>query len=319
MKVTFPSFAVFALVAAIACGQTDPRAASMAANTAGSSAVAQPPDGAELFIERMLAAANQLQSVQARIRYRANLFGQQIIGAGLYLQQGHGDNQQFRLELKTAVGQQLSTFQQVCDGKYLWQYRDTFNKPNPDKSADAQRPTITRVDLLKVRQSLEDGQPKHRVEPIGQLALGGLPKLLDGLQHSFRFTRVEAGQLDTLPAWIAVGSWRAEALAPISKELADQVAHEKPLNLKVLPPQLPEQVWLYVGQDDFFPYRIEFRRRADAKGRGAANVEMLPIVTCEFYEVRLNAAINPHEFDYQPGDADILDTTSNVVKELQAP
>jgi outer membrane lipoprotein-sorting protein len=297
-----------------------------AQNTSAAQNIGAEQNGAEMFIGRVAAATNQLQSVQARIRYRANLFGTQNVGAGLYLQQGIGEDRKFRLELKTAIGEQkLLTFQQVCDGKFLWQYRDSFNKQGPDKLAPAKpgddaadRPTITRIDLVKVRQTLQDSDRKFTSNALGQLAFGGLPKLLDGLQKSFRFNRVEAGHLDTLPVWTAVGSWSPEGIAFLSKDLADQAAHDQPLNLKLLPPQLPEQVWLYVGQDDLFPYRIEYRRRT-GQGRGGetGQGEMVPIVTVEFYEVRLNAPINPHEFDYQPGNADIVDNTASYIKEAQ--
>jgi hypothetical protein len=349
MKVIFSSFAWFALAAAIACGQssaprpakpnTPPDDASESANTAAANlsraastnnvakqnSAAGPADGAELFIQRFSATANQVQAVQARIRYHANLFGAQTVGAGIYLQQGTGDDRQFRLELKTAIGEQLLTFQQVCDGKFLWQYRDSFNKPasdklNPNKAGaeTGERPTITRIDLVKIRQALQDSDRKVSVDAIGQLAVGGLPKLIDGLQRSFRFNRVEAGRLDTLPVWIAAGSWQPAAIAQVSKELANQAAREQPLSLKLLPPQLPEQVWLYLGQDDLFPYRIEYRRRAGGQGRGgdAGAGDMLPMVIVEFYEVRMNSPINPHEFDYQPGNADILDSTASFLKEL---
>ncbi len=299
---------------------------SATANVGTAQNIGAEQNGAEMFIGRVTAAANRLQSVQARIRYHANLFGVQNVGAGIYLQQGIGEDRKFRLELKTAIGeQQLLTFQQVCDGKFLWQYRDSFNKQGPDKltptKSDAdgtERPTITRIDLVKVRQTLQDSDRKFSSDVLGQLAFGGLSKLLDGLQRSFRFTRVEAGHLDTLPVWIAAGSWLPEGLAPLSKELANQAAHEQPLNLKLLPPQLPEQVWLYAGQDDLFPYRIEYRRRA-GQGRGAeaGQGETTPMVTVEFYEVRLNAPVNPHEFDYQPGNADIVDSTASYLKELQ--
>src|SRR5262249_29144270 len=156
------------------------------------------------------------------------------------------------------------------------------------------RPTICRVDLTKVRQTLQDSQRRPNLASITQLTVGGLPKLVDGLQKAFRFNRVEAGQLESFPVWLAVGLWRPEALEPLSKELAQQAAADRPLNLKLLPPQLPEQVWMYVGQDDLFPYRIEFRRRADRQGRGGNDpAEMRVVVTVEFYEVRLNAPINP--------------------------
>ncbi|HEY2828324.1 MAG TPA: hypothetical protein VGJ04_12055 [Pirellulales bacterium] len=357
MKVIFPSFAWFALAVAMASGQSNqpppgmsiapqnvqvspaeigsnPLAPPASAVNAASTTNAQssgnnsapaslaPPNGAtsngaELFIGRVADAAGQWRSVQARIRYHANLFGQQTVGAGIYLQQGVGTERQFRLELKTAVGDQLLTLQQVCDGRYLWQYRDSLNKTNPAKVDAGDRPSITRIDLAKVRQTLQDSEHPPSLDAIGQMAVGGLPKLLDGLQHCFRFSRVEGGQLDTMPVWIAAGSWLPDAIAPVAKELAEQAAREQPLNLKLLPARLPEQVWLYVGQDDFFPYRIEFRRRAGVQGRGVmgAQEEMLPIVTVEFYEVRLNVPINPREFDYQPGSADIIDATASFLKE----
>jgi hypothetical protein len=284
----------------------------------GASGGAQPaqPNGVDLFMQRVISVAQQQTAVEARIRFHADLFGQQTVGTGLYLQQGAGEERRFRLELKTAIGQELITFQQICDGKYLWQYQDAFDKP---KQSPTDRTTISRLDLRKLRQAFEDLGQNFQPDLTGQLAVGGLPKLLSGLQSSFRFSRIEAGQLETLPVWVAAGSWQPDAIAAVSPELASQVAKEQPLNLKLLPPQLPEQVWLYVGQDDFFPYRIEYRRRFATQGRGGdpAHTEPPPMVTVEFYEVRLNAPINPREFDYQPGDADVVDTTATYIKNLQ--
>ena len=365
MKIIFPSFALFAATAAIACAQSDPRAPAMsisvpptASNQAengggpagftqatpntmqpgNAASITNAPapaaqastDGAEIFMHRIDASAEQLKSVQARIRYRTELFGARNVGTGIYLQQGSGDQRQFRLELKTAIGQpgagqKLLTFQQVCDGKFLWQYRDSFdNSPasgtNVNKQTDnvPDRPTISRIDLTKVRQTLQDSERRPSLASINQLNVGGLPKLVDGLQQAFRFNRVEAGELESFPVWLAVGVWRPEALEPLSKELAQQAAADRPLNLKLMPPQLPEQVWMYVGQDDLFPYRIEFRRRAEGQGRGGADSsDMQVIVTIEFYEVRLNAPINPREFEYQPSSADIVDTTAAFIKDLQ--
>src|SRR5579871_5842156 len=152
MKFTLPSFAWFALGACVALaqpagnysGQTLPadRPAALTASTAGmtgsasgysqragevgpsSEMTAMPAngaaDGGNLFMQRVAAAADQLRSVQARIRFRTDLFGQQTVGAGEYLQLGQGDERQYRLELKTAVGQEWMTLEQVCDGKFLW-------------------------------------------------------------------------------------------------------------------------------------------------------------------------------------------------------
>ena len=91
---------------------------------------------------------------------------------------------------------------------------------------------MTRVDIRRVLLAMEQDQRAVRPDAAGQLALGGLPKLMGGLRRSFRFTRAEAGKLGSLPVWIATGSWRPEALAVFAKDLADQAAKGRPLNLK---------------------------------------------------------------------------------------
>ncbi|HZZ27692.1 MAG TPA: hypothetical protein VFE46_06755 [Pirellulales bacterium] len=300
-----------AQAANISPAATNPAVTGSAATT---DAVAS--NGIDLFMQRVIGAGEQLSSVETRIRYRAYLFGQQTIGTGLYLQQDSGEARKFRLELKTPIGQQLMTMQQVCDGKYLWQLQDI---PNKTKNSTPDQTTISRVDLRKVRQMLADADPSLHVDLAKQFALGGLPKLLNNLQSSFRFSRVEAGRLDILPVWIATGTWRPEALATISKDLAMQAALDQPLNAKLLPPQLPEQVCLFVGQDDFFPYRIEYRRRTGTQSRAGGTVrdDTFSMITVEFYEVRLNGPINAREFDYQPGTAGVVDTTDNFIKGLQ--
>ena len=122
-----------------------------------------------------------------------------------------------------------------------------------------------------------------------------------------------------MPVWIVFGTWRPEALAAISPELAKQATEGKPLDLKKLPPQMPEEVLLYLGQDDLFPYRIEYRRRPMKQGKGASDVsrEAMPILTVELYEVRLNSPIDPRQFAYQPGSLEVLDTTDHVLKGLK--
>ena len=73
-----------------------------------------------------------------------------------------------------------------------------------------------------------------------------------------------------------------------------------------------------MGQDDLFPYRIEFRRRAAKQGRGVddGQGEMLPILSVNLFEVQIGAAIDPQLFIYHPDNAVINDTTSSLIKTL---
>ena len=280
---------------------------------------AEPANGGELLMRRVHDLLTATNSISARVRYRVDLFGHQLVGEGIYLQQGAAERQQgasekqlSRLELKTLVGQHVEVLQMVGDGKYLWQYQDS-GVPPTDPTA---KPQVARIDLARVRLALHHPQAFHGRMLTADLALAGLERLIEGLGATFHFERIEAGQLDTLPVWIATGTWRSEMLMSVSKDLADQAASGQPLDLKKLPPQMPEEVQLFVGQEDMFPYRIEYRRRPTKQGRGEALGEMAPMLIVEFYEVRLNEPIGAQNFVYQPGNAEIADATANFIKSI---
>jgi hypothetical protein len=272
------------------------------------------PEGADLLVDRATTFLAKHTSIAARIRYQVEMFGHHLVGKGSYLQQGLGLERKMRLELETPIGDQSLVLEQICDGQYLWQYQPPIARA---KQSTPERPTVTRIDVRRVLAAMEQDKREVRPDLAGQLALGGLPKLLEGLRRSFRFTRAESGKLDSMPVWIATGSWRPEALAVFAKDLAEQAAQGKPLNLKRLPTQLPEEVSIYLGQDDLFPYRIEYRRRTAQQGRGGdSGGEMLPIVVVEFCDVRLNTPIDPQQFEYRPVNVDVVDTTQPLLKGL---
>src|SRR5262249_53289652 len=149
------------------------------------------------------------------VRYRVDLFGHQLVGEGIYLQQGAADKQVNRLELKTLVGQHVEVLQMVGDGKYLWQYQDS-GIPPADPTV---KPQVARIDLARVRPALHHPQAFHGRMLTADLSLAGLERLIEGLGATFRFEKIEAGQLDTLPVWIATGAWRPETLVSVSKDL----------------------------------------------------------------------------------------------------
>ncbi len=268
-----------------------------------------------MLFDQATAALAQHRSVMARIRYQAEMFGNHLVGKGSYLQLGQGLERKMRLELETPIGDQSLVLEQICDGQFLWQYQPPIAR---NKQTAPERPTVTRIDIRRVLAAAQQDKRDVRADFIGQLSLGGLPKLMEGLRQSFRFNRAEAGKLGDVRVWIATASWRPEALAVFAKDLADQAAKGRPLNLKRLPQQLPEEIVVYFGRDDLFPYRIEYRRRTAQQGRGAeSDGEMLPIVVVEFCDVRLNVQIDPQQFEYRPGnEVDVVDATQNFMKTL---
>ena len=78
-------------------------------------------------------------------------------------------------------------------------------------------------------------------------------------------------------------------------------------------PQAPDEVAICVGQDDLFPYRVEFRRRTEKGREGGTDGELISIMQLVFFEVRLNAPINADQFMY---DHNAEDITGNVIKNL---
>jgi len=325
MKVILPSFVVFALGAGVLRAQTaqSPQSEFRLPEQERPSGVVAAADGADLLIQRVADTCNQLESVQARVHFQADLFGQHTIGSGIYLQQGTRDARKFRLDLRIPLAQlgdrsKEQVLVRVCDGQYLWEYREL---PDTDTSDAQPRSTVTKVDIRRVRQALEQNPKSISANAEHELMWGGLPKLLDGLQRSFRFTSVQADHLDapsvsndgvdSLKVWVATGSWRPEALRGLSTGLANDAAQGRPISVSKQASQAPDEVALYVGQVDLLPYRIEFRRRAEQGRRGGA--EMVPIMQLAFFEVRLNAPIDDDQFKY---DHNAEDITGNVIKNL---
>ena len=319
MKISWPSFAVLWVLAGfwlagrgpIANGQPPDAIASVAspapaiappAAAADAGAAAESQKATALF-ERMATNLAAKRSISARIRLNVEMFGKQLSGSGAYLQQGTGTERLSRLELRIALPQRNAAIEQVCDGRFFWQYSDLTEKP-----------VVTRLDLKRVVQAVNKAGRNDR-DAVLFATSGGLPKLIENLRQSFSFSRVEAAQLDSLPVWVIAGTWQPQALAPVSPELAQQAAGGQMVDIRKLPIQMPEQMLLYLGKDDLFPYRIEFRRRPPPqKGKSDAAAEMATVLVVELFEVRINDAVDPRQFIYQPAGVDVLDMTDYTLK-----
>lgn len=262
----------------------------------------------------------RLRSLDAKLRQRIDLFGHQLNGKGTYKQQGLGDIKLLRLELILQAADRITSLQQVCDGRFLWVWRDSpFEK------------SLTRTDLKEVRRAIE-AQPD--VAPAGLanqwMALGGLPKLLQGLNNSYDFGPARPDQLYTAPVWVITGKIKKELLASLFPNQRDQILGGQMPNLAALPPQWPDRVVVKLGRDNalpLFPYSIEFQRTRPSKangkeggeGRGGeppAEDEVTSIVTIELFEVQVGVEIDPLEFRYTPGNQEVLDDTQRFLQNL---
>jgi hypothetical protein len=117
-----------------------------------------------------------------------------------------------------------------------------------------------------------------------------------------------------VPVWRLRGQWKPEALGdPASETEKDEQGRAG--GFENLPAHVPDHVILYLGQADWFPYRVEYRRRTRRQG-SVDDWQDRSLVTMELLWVDLNAEIDPTQFLYNPGDLKYSDETAPFLKSL---
>ena len=290
-----------------------------------------PPSQGQQLVRDALESLLRQPGVEARIRQRVDILNQRLVGAGTYLQfQRPGQPLLCRLELKLQLGNSASSVQQVCDGRFLWTRRDLPGSQ-----------VLSRVDLRQIDEALaRSGTVQGRGGPAPQwnaarLARGGLPALLQSLEDHFDFGPPRADsirfpvasgdsdagpQLEEQPVWILEGRWKPKQVLQWLPEQRDATEHGEPPRLESLPAHLPHRVELVLGRDTFiplFPYRIEYQKFAkDSEGKLSGT--STPMLTMELFEVNARADLQPHFFEYQPGDQAVVDETAQFLQRLRA-
>ena len=143
------------------------------------------------------------------------------------------------------------------------------------------------------------------------------PRLLRGLQAAFQFTSAQPGHVGELAVWKIEGGWRPEHLVKLLPKEKTRIEQGRPVDLGLLPEHLPDRVVLLVGQEDGFPYRIDYCRDAAAKKRRFAAKAGHTLMTIEFFEVALDGPIDARQFFYNPGTAEKSDETENFLRSLR--
>jgi hypothetical protein len=266
------------------------------------------PAAGQKLLERAILSLEGRRSVSAKIRQRVDLFGRKLVGSGTYLEQRSAEELLMRMELKIQVGDQVTSLLQVCDGRYYWVHRKMGSDPG----------TLTRIALVRVGVALEETGEMPQPGKVGSwLGLGGLPRLLRGLNASFQFSPPEETQLDQRPVWKLHGEWKPERVARFFSD-KDKTAQEgKPLDLSKLPAHLPDRVLLYLGRDNVFPYQVEYCRfQPNLKGRYGSPEDRV-MVAMELFDEVLNVPIDSNRFTYSPpAELEIVDQTEAYLQSL---
>jgi len=173
------------------------------------------------------------------------------------------------------------------------------------------------------------------VQPLLTGHAGGLPNLLESLRENFVFMPPQAMQLEMqqpngaapikMSVFAVVGQWKPERLTallaktdepPPDPKAAQKSKKQKP---NPIPERLPQEVLLLVGQADFFPYRIEYRRlETPNDGQPVAyQLSAHPLVVLNLSDVVFDSPVAAGQFDYSPGDADFVDQTASILEKLR--
>jgi hypothetical protein len=306
MKAILPIFAgLVALGAGVAAEAQLPAQGTPTAAPPAAPSGASAPDSisGDALLRRVLTAVDDQPAIGAKVRYLVNLKGHAAVGSGIYLQQGRGAGRMLRFELTLELAGVTSTVRQVSDGSVLWIHEDLAGQQK-----------LAQVDLVRLRQARP--KPESSPSPDGLLAMGGLPKLLAGLDGAFRFGAVSESRLDELRVWTLRGTWEPARLARLLPDQKAIIEKGGQADLSKLSPQLPDTVVLHVGCDDFFPYRIEYLR--SVAGDKSAPLVARPnvLLVLELYEVHTGGAVDPANFAFQSGTLKPVDRTVEFLDRL---
>jgi hypothetical protein len=266
---------------------------------------------ADVLLARAILFLENYHSILANVSYQANILGHELGGKGDYREQRTGPRPKVRLVIQMPLGDKMGAMVELSDSRYLWNYL---------RLADDEK--LTRVDIERVAR--ETGNPDGAASAVpltGSIGIGGLAGLVRELRRNFRFDVLGPSQFLGEPTWQLVGHWRPEQLAVILPDNKDAIRRGESVDLEKLPAHLPNEVVLTLGRDNLLPYRVEYRRirQQPDKDRlatpAAANETILVI---EWFSIGRNEPINPSDFEYRPGDIEILDATESLIERIKS-
>jgi len=283
-------------------------APTTAASVSPAAPVPQPPlrllEGVDpkLLLQKAFEAVDGYGSVAAKLRQRGDIFGTSMIGSGTYLQ-GSTAGHRLRLEMTFQVGDRKASIQQIADGEYLWIRRELVSAP-----------TLWRISIDRVLAIQDQALPHQPFRNGFVLGLGGLPRLLIGLQRCVAFDAVAETTLGQMPVVVLRGKWRKESLGHLLPDQLEKIRAGEEPDLTKLTEQLPDEFWVFLGRDDLFPYRFEYRRTAASQEVKHGETPMLKtLMALEFYEVQINESIDITLFTYERGENDFQDETNEFI------
>jgi len=248
--------------------------------------------------------------IAATVRQSMRVGRERFTGEGAYWQLGVGNLRKTRWELKTLLGDDEAFVTQICDGDYVW----------TDCRLPAQR-SVSRINISRVRleltpnssQSVSPGQGRAGPTEANPelLARGGASQMIANLHRMFTFGEEQTLRRGERTVRAVLGRWRAEQLERQWPGLAT--------GGDVWPEHLPHHVLVYIDNDDFFPYLVEYRggdQASLADSSAACFPAQDPLASFEFIDVKFVSHMQPELFQFTPTESDWHDETGSVIERL---
>jgi len=254
---------------------------------------------AERIVASCLDTLARADTVSLRLRQKVRIGDLSLVGAGRYLQAGHGEEQRFRFESTLTCKTESFEITEVSDGLFFWSHR---------RISDA-APELHRVDIQRVRSRLEEMKVPEPQETAPYL--GGLQRFLWWTRQWFWFKEAVPGELGGVPVWFVTGRTPPEGLALVMPELAEAAKQPDGIRPENLPDGWPFEVRLAVGRSDLLPRQVEYLGIPGKRPVAAGEVE--PVAVIEFVEIEINGPVDHTAFFYQPAAEGLIDLTTHHI------
>ena len=200
----------------------------------------EPATPAEEVLDKSIARLKKIVSFSADIAQTVDMLNQKFEIKGNYLKASN-----YRIYLKLAVsglGDTPATTLQVCDGTTLWEFRQVLDTQSYTKM------TIPAI-LKKLNDPVLEGSPLREMIAT-RIGFAGPEAMLVGLRKTVRFDQKADDTFEGKKVWIIRGQWkdRSGLVGP---------GQQPPSATAPLPPYIPSNVYVWIGQDDGWPLKIE--------------------------------------------------------------
>ena len=258
------------------------------------------PPKPQTLLDNAVRSVESRQFISARVKQQGELVGHQITGEGRYYELRQGPIPSIHFEVTAEIGSATTSLVQVCNGTTFWSHRKL---PTWD--------VLYKIDAVRATAALERARSTLPHEALTSApGLGGLGRLLRGLNSRFEFTAVVAEQLGGLPVWKLNGGWKPDQLARLLPNQKEAIANGRKPDLAHLPAHLPDSVALFLCQEDCFPFRVDYLRSLPKSSPRL-------LLGLEFFELNFNGPIDSGQFLFAPGsNLQIIDRTEEFVHSL---